>query len=201
MDIHTASSIKSVKNSRALSLWKTHLCYHKSMMSRKTFLSVYSECHIMVSLLMALRKGWKNWLKITLRLKLELFTLHVKSVVFFRLKSRTPSTLLSNVVYKFTCAAIAHITYIGYTSRHLLTRVKEHTDLSKSSKSHVREHILLCDGCKSADVGFNNFSVLKKFTTETDCKYGEAFSIKKEKPLINKQLFANGASLILNIWN
>ena len=40
---------------------------------------------------------------------------------FFQLKSRTPSTLLSNVVYKFTCAVSAHITYIGYTSRHLLT--------------------------------------------------------------------------------
>ena len=91
--------------------------------------------------------------------------------------------------------------YIGYTSGHLLTRVEEHTDLSKKTKSHVRDHILSCDGCKGADVGFNNFSVLKKFTTEIDCKYGEGFSIKKEKPLINKQLFANGASLILNIWN
>ena len=119
----------------------------------------------------------------------------------FSLKSRSPSTLWSNVVYCFTCAATAHLTYIGYTSRHLSTRAEEHTDLTKNTKSHVRSHILSCDGCKDARVNFTNFEVLKHYSSEMDCKVGEALAIKKHRPHINKQLFANGASLILNVWN
>ena len=119
----------------------------------------------------------------------------------FSLKSRSPSTLWSNVVYRFTCAATAHLTYIGYTSRHLSTRAEEHTDLTKNTKSHVRSHILSCDGCKDARVNFTNFEVLKHYSSEMDCKVGEALAIKKHRPHINKQLFANGASLILNVWN
>ena len=94
----------------------------------------------------------------------------------------------------------AHITYIGYTSRHLLTRVEEHTDLTKNTKSHVKSHILACDGCRNADVSFDDFTVLKHYSSEMDCKVGEALAIKKHRPFINKQLFANGASMILNIW-
>ena len=120
---------------------------------------------------------------------------------YFRLKSRSPPALYTNVVYRFTCAVKAHITYIGYTSRHLLTRVAEHTELTKNTKSHVKSHILECDGCRNAEVSLNDFIVLKHYSSEMDCKVGEALAIKKHRPLINKQLFANGASMILNIWN
>ena len=119
---------------------------------------------------------------------------------YFRLKSRSPPTLNTNVVYRFTCAVKAHITYIGYTSRHLLTRVEEHTDLTKNTKSHVKSHILACDGCRNADVSFDDFTILKHYSSEMDCKVGEALAIKKHRPFINKQLFANSASMILNIW-
>ena len=98
---------------------------------------------------------------------------------YFKLKSRTPSTLLTNVVYQFTCAVKAHITYVGYTACHLVTRAEEHTSTRKNTKSHVKEHILQCDGCKSADVGFNNIRVLKHYADEMDCKVGEALTIKK----------------------
>ena len=71
----------------------------------------------------------------------------------------------------------------------------------KNTKSHVCSHILSCDGCKDARVNFTNFEVLKHYSSEMDCKVGEALAIKKHRPHINKQLFANGASLILNVWN
>ena len=59
---------------------------------------------------------------------------------------------------------------------------------------------LACDGCRNADVSFDDFTVLKHYSSEMDCKVGEALAIKKHRPFINKQLFANGASMILNIW-
>ena len=135
--------------------------------------------------------------KFTVKIRVVFTTCKVRS--FFKLKSPTPSTLFSNVVYQFTCAAKAHITYIGYTSRHLLTRAEEHT--SKNTKSHVRKHISECAGCNNANVGFNDLKVLKHYSDEMECKLGEALAIKKFRPILNKQLFAQGSSLILNIWN
>ena len=135
--------------------------------------------------------------KFTVKIRVVFTTCKVRS--FFKLKSPTRSTLFSNVVYQFTCAAKAHITYIGYTSRHLLTRAEEHT--SKNTKSHVRKHISECAGCNNANVGFNDLKVLKHYSDEMECKLGEALAIKKFRPILNKQLFAQGSSLILNIWN
>ena len=41
---------------------------------------------------------------------------------YFSLKSRSPSRLASNVVYKFSCLCDANLTYIGKTKRHLCVR-------------------------------------------------------------------------------
>ena len=49
---------------------------------------------------------------------------------YFQLKSETPLPLCSNVVYKFTCSCDTNLTYIGMSSRHLITRVKEHLNLA-----------------------------------------------------------------------
>ena len=49
---------------------------------------------------------------------------------YFQLKSETPLPLCSNVVYKFTCSCDTNLTYIGMSSRHFITRVKEHLNLA-----------------------------------------------------------------------
>ena len=62
-------------------------------------------------------------------------------------------------------------------------------------------YLIIDPNIKDACVGFDSFKILKHYSCEMDCRVGEAFAIKKHRPLLNKQLFANGASLILNVWN
>ena len=40
---------------------------------------------------------------------------------YFDLKSNTPALLLSNVVYRFSCLCDAGLTYIGTSTRHVVT--------------------------------------------------------------------------------
>ena len=60
---------------------------------------------------------------------------------YFSLKSKTPLVLNSNVVYKFTCSRDVNVTYIGTSARHLGIRAGEHLNVSRSSKSAIKEHI------------------------------------------------------------
>ena len=136
--------------------------------------------------------------KFDIDIKIVYSTFKIKN--YFRLKCRTPYHLLSNVVYKFNCAANAQTSYIGYTKRHLIARVAEHTVPAKAKKSHVFGHIENCVSCKRKQHGVNDFHVLQRCVDETECKIAEAFHIKKERPAINKQLYAQGSSLILRVW-
>ena len=119
----------------------------------------------------------------------------------FNLKSRTPLSMSSCVVYCFQCVGSTHNTYIGYTSRHLVTRVSEHTCQKKGKSSHVWKHIKDCRDCKQQGVTLNHFKILKRCQDAMECRVAEALAIKQFKPPLNKQLFANGSSLILNVWN
>ena len=48
---------------------------------------------------------------------------------YFNLKSNTPALLLSNIVYRFSCPCDVDLTYIGKSTRHVVTRAKEHLNL------------------------------------------------------------------------
>ena len=50
----------------------------------------------------------------------------------FQLKSSTSLALCSNVVYKFTCSCDMHLTYYGMSTRHLITRAREHLDFNST---------------------------------------------------------------------
>ena len=54
---------------------------------------------------------------------------------YFNLKSNTPALLLSNVVYRFSCPCDVGLTYIGKSTRHVVTRAKEHLNLGSSVKA------------------------------------------------------------------
>ena len=137
--------------------------------------------------------------KFNISIRVVYSTYKVKN--YFQLKCRTPLPLLSKVVYRFTCVQDTHISYIGYTKRHMTTRVTEHTDPKYAKKSHVFGHIKACSACSAANIDLSNFEIVKVCRDIVDSKLSEAFAIKKSKPIINKQLFANGSSLILNVWN
>ena len=62
-----------------------------------------------------------------------------KSQSFFSNKDKIPTALRSNLVYQFSCGNDCDRIYIGETSRHLATRVKEHLS-GRPTPSEVSLH-------------------------------------------------------------
>ena len=120
---------------------------------------------------------------------------------YFQLKSRTPLNLCSNVVYKFTCSCDSNLTYIGKSSRHLSTRVREHLNLADPREnSAIKQHIISCNCCSNIRYDLNSFTVLKHCKSDFYAKIHEALLIKKHRPGLNKQLHAHGSSFLLNLY-
>ena len=120
---------------------------------------------------------------------------------YFNLKCFSPSYLSSNVVYKFECMSDSCTDcYIGYTTRHLFERVEEHTACERKGQSEIKDHLKSCLTCKRNNVSHVDFTILRRCRNETQCKLHEAFSIKRLRPVMNKQMFAEGASKILHVW-
>ena len=117
----------------------------------------------------------------------------LKVASYFSLKSKCPKPLHSCVVYQFTCAENQHITYVGKTKRHLLTRVKEHKGVN--SKSAIFDHIASCN-CK---VSYDNFRILFHAKETYSLSIAEALMIKDRRPILNRTLANNGASLYLKL--
>ena len=65
----------------------------------------------------------------------------------FSVKGPVPVELRSNVVYKLTCAS-CNSCYIGETSRHLTTRIREH--LNRDRTSHIFQHIQQSEACRNS---------------------------------------------------
>ena len=86
-----------------------------------------------------------------------------KVVKYFQLKSKTSVDLCSNVVYKFSCSCDTNKKYIGMSSRHLITRVREHLNFKSLQDSAIKNHILLCGKCFNNRFNKNNFVIKKLF--------------------------------------
>ena len=163
------------------------------------FISLPTVCQVWVNISSVIfskkiKELFKKYYGIDIRVVFTSFK--VKN--YFSLKYCTPLPLLANVVYKFECLRDANTFYIGKTIRHLATRVKEHG----SSNSAIYSHLLTCETCKS-NFSCNNFSVIwAKMTGKNDFEVTikEAFHIKFSKPIMNKQLFTQGSSFVLNVF-
>ena len=68
--------------------------------------------------------------------------------------------LSSNVMYKCSCTCDTAISYIGYTTRHLITRAHEHLNLNSIAKIAVKDHIYSCLHCSKIDLSVSNFKVI-----------------------------------------
>ena len=88
-------------------------------------------------------------------------------------------------------------TYIGMSSRHLGTRVKEHLNFSNKQKSSIKDHIQSCSICSKTKIGLDSFKIIRKFRSDYDTKIHEALLIKKHSPSPNRQLYASGASFFV----
>ena len=107
--------------------------------------------------------------------------------------------MLSNVVYKFTCQDDLGVSYIGDTKRHFITRMKEHLDLKKSSKSEVKTHISSCNHCRR-NVTYDSFEVIKKCQNNFSTLIHEALIIRHKDPSLNKHLYQKGSSFTFKIF-
>jgi len=110
--------------------------------------------------------------------------------------------LSSSVVYKFNCISESCTdSYIGYTSRHLFERRdEEHLNFKSGKQSEVKEHILQCHDCKERKLSFGDFSVVRRCGSEVHAGLLEAFAVKRFRPTLGGQLFAQGAGGILHVW-
>ena len=89
----------------------------------------------------------------------------------FSFKDRTPDALKSMVVYQFTCAG-CNSCYIGETSRHFSTRIKEHAVSDKNS--HIFKHLSQFPSCKGMYTP-SCFRILDSANSSIDLKLKEAF--------------------------
>ena len=114
------------------------------------------------------------------------------------LRMFVPRSLRSCVVYKFTCAECNSV-YVGETSRHISTRVREH--LFSDKNSHIFKHLQSSDACKNA-CNETCFKVIDSARTHYQLKIKEALHIMWEGPSLNKQVqhynFSLAFSLLCN---
>ena len=110
---------------------------------------------------------------------------------FFSYKDRLPVSMLSSVVYEFSCTqGCVPPSYVGSTGRHLSDRICEHAGksirtgklLSSPSHSNIRIHSLNC----SCSVDIDHFSVLSSTSDEIDLRILESLYIFKKRPSLNE---------------
>jgi len=86
------------------------------------------------------------------------------------------------------------------STRHLITRVKEHLNLRANTKTAINDHILDCNKCCNFKYDLSSFKVLKTCRNVYETKIHEALLIKKHSTPLNKQLYANVSSYLLAIY-
>ena len=84
-------------------------------------------------------------------------------------------------------------------TRHLGTGIQEHL-LHKPTKPAIRDHFKICQNCKLNNTDFNGFKVLRICNSEYATMIQEALLTKKHNPQLNRELYANGSSFLLNVY-
>ena len=86
------------------------------------------------------------------------------------------------------------------SSRHLNSRVREHLNFNSLTKSSIKDHIMSCDKCLNTKYDLNSFSIIRQCQSEFYAKIHEALLIKRHRTELNRQLYANGASFLLQVY-
>ena len=126
---------------------------------------------------------------------------YFKITNYFSLKCATPSLLVPNTVYKFTCLRDADVTYIGKSKRHFVTRRDEHFNFKGKNLTPVALHVRDCETCRQGDYLKKSMQIVQKCSNNFDCEIHEALMIQSQKPSINTQLFESGASFELMVFS
>ena len=117
------------------------------------------------------------------------FTNEFKIGSFFNCKDRVPTSLCSNIVYKFTCPC-CQARYIGCTSRSFRIRMFEHMGKSFRSGNFLQKmpFSAIRDHSHKEDHPFSdrNFEIIARFRSNCDALVGEKLLIKDQSPEINQ---------------
>ena len=116
-------------------------------------------------------------------LSIKIILTPFKVADMFNVKYPIPKSLKSFVVYKFVCPG-CNACYIGETTRHLSTRIKEHLEMDK--KFHTFAHLVNNETCKALNTE-NCFEIIDSAATPFRLKLKEAMHIIWKKPSLNKQ--------------
>ena len=88
-------------------------------------------------------------------------------------------------IISLSCAS-CNSCYVGETSRHLSTRIREH--LNRDRSSHIFQYLQQSEACRSSRSA-ECFKVIDHATTKFQVKIKEALHISWEQPSLNKQLY------------
>ena len=85
------------------------------------------------------------------------------------------------------------------STRYLSTKAREHLDFNSQVSSAIKNHTMCCNVYSSVNLNFFKI-IIKKSKSEFHTKIHEALFIKKRNLGLNRQLYANGTSFLLNVF-
>ena len=143
-----------------------------------------TNCLILEICRQTLNKKLSNIVNIIVKILISIVFLLLKVADLFSVKESVPKYLRFFIVYWFTCPG-CNASYIGETTHHLTTRIKEH--LETDSKSHIFKHLDTNRKCKEL-CNAECFEIIDSATSSYRLKLKEAMYITWEKPSLNKQV-------------
>ena len=90
--------------------------------------------------------------------------------------------------------------HISTCARHFRIEAGEALKISKSNKSTNKEHIRKYSSCKTQPNNIKQFEIIGNCQTFYEAKIHKALMIKRSNAVLNKQLYANGALILLNVF-
>ena len=118
----------------------------------------------------------------------------------FVFKDKFPKSLLSGVIYKFSCTK-CNLSYIGCTKRYWEERLSEHTHISALTGKPLTgrqvftpmQHQINC--CKETKISRDNFSIVGFEKDPYLVQVKESLLIKSSRPQLNGNLTSVPLSL------
>ena len=114
---------------------------------------------------------------------------------YFSLKDKDCVSLLSNIVYKYTCPVDQGITYVGETKRQLIRRAQQH---NTNINSGIYRHLQNCQACTTQF--YSNFTLVSKACNAHDLEIKESLVIKNLKPCLNTQQITGKQTTALHLF-